>query len=171
MSNFTKALQYVFENEGGFVNDSDDAGGATNMGITIADLSRYYGHPASVDDVRNMSITVASAIYMQDFWKPLDLDEVNNSGVATAIFDQCVLNGLGFIRTIQALCQTPADGHSGTETLAAINNSIPVHFIEAIIENRMEHYRAIVANNPSQGKFLAGWEARCQRLKTLESWA
>ena len=38
MADFTLYLPKVLKWEGGFVDDPDDAGGATNMGVTISTL-------------------------------------------------------------------------------------------------------------------------------------
>ena len=41
--NFGACLDFVFEREGGYVDDPHDPGGATNMGITLATLAAWRG--------------------------------------------------------------------------------------------------------------------------------
>ena len=166
-----RTLEYTLTNEGGFTNNPNDSGGATNFGITIGDYSRWLGRPATISEVQNMTVTEAGGIYERYYWSPLGLGAVDLPGVATAIFDQSVLNGLGFLKTIQSLLGVESDGEMGPITVAAINAQNQADLIERIISERTLHYRAIVAANPKDAEFLAGWENRTQRLRTLEAWA
>lgn len=167
MANFEKSLSYVLQNEGGYTNDPFDHGGATNYGITQHDLSRYLGKSASPNDVKNMTMEQAQAIYRQQYWNPLHLDYVQHDGLATAIFDCCVLRGIGFIREVQGMVHVATDGHVGPITLEALNNAHVGDVIEDIIYNCQHFYYGIVAHNPTQARFLKGWLGRANRLKKL----
>jgi len=43
--------------EGGFVNDPQDAGGATNAGVTLNTFRAYYGQDRTIEDLKNISNT------------------------------------------------------------------------------------------------------------------
>ena len=64
---FDDIIEEVLEAEGGFVNDPDDKGGATNFGVTQQSYSNFLGSPASVDDVRNMTRDEAKECYKKDW--------------------------------------------------------------------------------------------------------
>lgn len=64
----TQIIDGLIEREGSeYTNDPNDSGGPTKYGITIADLSEFYGRPASSDEVRNMSRDTASGIYRDKY--------------------------------------------------------------------------------------------------------
>ena len=54
--NLDACLDFVFEREGGYVDDPDDPGGATNMGITLATLAAWRGREVSKAEVRALSL-------------------------------------------------------------------------------------------------------------------
>ena len=76
MADVKKLAPFILKWEGGFVNDPDDLGGATNMGITIATYRVYRkrkGLPEpTVDDLKHLSndewIDVLKSLYW-DKWK------------------------------------------------------------------------------------------------------
>lgn len=95
---FETCLAAVFGEEGGFVHDKDDAGGATNLGITAATLAAAHRQGlAPHSDVTRLTREEASAIYKALYWnraqcgrlpEPLDLllfDAAVNCGVGTAV--------------------------------------------------------------------------------------
>ena len=73
---FNEIIEEVLEAEGGFVNDPDDLGGATNFGVTQKSYSAFLGSEASVDDVRNMTRDEAKECYKKDFWNPAKVDRL-----------------------------------------------------------------------------------------------
>ncbi len=172
-TNFDLAFQFLLPNEGGYTNDKFDSGGPTNFGITQHDLSVYMGHPASVQDVKDMKIDTAAAIYKRSYWDSLGLDGVVNSGVATCMFDIGVVRGIGVPpKYAQNICNNhgallAVDGHIGPKTLGAINALSPAVFIRDFSAMTEQGFRAIAARNPTQNKFLRGWVNRAHRLLTL----
>lgn len=66
-----KALTYVHRVEGGYVNDPDDPGGATNMGITQAVYDDWLtGQGLPPRDVAQISRQQVNQIYEQQYWVP-----------------------------------------------------------------------------------------------------
>lgn len=92
--NFAEVLAFTLQYEGGFVDDPRDPGGATNMGVTLATLSQYLGHGASVMDVRRMTRDTAAEIYRLRYWNAIGADALP-SGVDCLAFDIAVNSGVG----------------------------------------------------------------------------
>jgi lysozyme family protein len=163
-----KSLPYVLTNEGGFSDEENDAGGATNYGITHDDLAQFLGHSVSTSDVKNMTLATATEIYKKLYWDVLDLDQIIDQNVATCIFDMGVNFGNSIaVKFSQQVCNVTVDGHLGPITIAAINKQSRENFIRSF-ENLCEHrYNNIVASRPSQMVFYRGWMARAKRLLTL----
>lgn len=173
MADFNKALVYTLVNEGGFSDDSNDFGGATNFGITREDFSRWLRRPATVQDVKKMTESDAEQIYYSWYFTPLNILNVVSQGITTSIFDMGVNLGL---HSSAAIAQTAlntlgfnliADGSIGPVTLSALNLVNPNAFIRDFHDLVRDHYSTIVANDPTQEVFLKGWMNRCDRLLTL----
>jgi len=169
-----KALKYTFVNEGGYSDVAGDSGGATSgFGIIISELSRWRGYSVSKQEVRDMPEEEANQIYYFWYWKPLELDSVNAANVSCAIFDIGVVRGIGYPpKQIQLICNDhgnhlAVDRHMGHLTLAALNAMDPSVFLRDFSSRVEAGFRAIVANNSTQAKFLKGWVNRARRLLTL----
>ena len=80
--------------EGGFVNDPDDPGGATNFGITIADLRRWRKQPTTPDDVRAMTRDTAIQIYWVYYWNAPNIGALPDE-LQPVVFDAGVNLGPG----------------------------------------------------------------------------
>jgi lysozyme family protein len=111
MSNFETAVALVLKHEGGFVDDKNDSGGATNWGIS----SRSYPNI----DVAKLTRDDAIAIYRRDFWEPLRCDELPY-GLAVQLFDMAVNAGVSAaVKILQSTLFVTADGVLGPVTIAA----------------------------------------------------
>jgi lysozyme family protein len=166
---FQAAVSYVIQNEGTeYTNDPDDAGGPTKFGITLEDLIRWRKKPCTPDDVRNLTQDEAEQIYEAFYWNPMGLGQVSRPGIATAIMDCGVLDGIVTgARWAQVAVGVQADGHIGPQTIAALNSIDTGPFLAKFIPQVQDHYIDIVLAKPSQFKYLKGWVARSQRLLTL----
>ena len=170
-ASFDIAVTFTLQNEGGYSDIPQDAGGPTNYGIVESDLSSFLGHSVTADDIKNLSLDTAKAIYKANYWNPAF--EQLSQPVATAIFDWGVLHGP---TSSQKLAQNVAnglgaslvcDGVIGPASVAAIN-AIPADKFVAAFANAMKSWFASdVAGNPSQKIFLAGWNARADRIAAL----
>lgn len=78
--NWSRCLAWVRKWEGGFVNDPNDQGGATNKGITIGTFTSWrkaQGKPApTVADLRALSDAEANQIYYDLYWLPSGADQL-----------------------------------------------------------------------------------------------
>lgn len=166
MADIKKFLPKVFKVEGGFVNDPDDAGGATNKGITLATFRRYYGENKTVADLKAITTEEAEKIYKDLFWDKCKADKIESQSVAELLVDYAVNSGVKTAaKKIQILVNVEADGAIGPKTLQAINEKKAEVLFNELHDVRVAYYKAIVAKKPSQQKFLKGW---LNRLKTYE---
>lgn len=101
--NFERCLAFVLQFEGGYVNDPRDPGGATNMGITRATLSRWRGRPVSVAEVKALTRAEAAEIYRKNYWAAIGGDTLP-VGVDLVAFDIAV--NMGVSRALTWLHQT-----------------------------------------------------------------
>src|SRR5215208_1126468 len=92
IGNFEACLQFTLQFEGGFVNDPDDPGGATNLGVTTDTLSDVLGRKATIDDVKKLTPRTVEPIYLQRYWTPVRGDELP-FGLDLAVFDFGVHSG------------------------------------------------------------------------------
>ncbi len=173
MTDFPKALAYVLRNEGGFIDDPDDPGGATNCGITLAALSHWLGRPATVAELISLSDSEVSLLYFTGYWKPLGCHSLLSEAVATALFDVGVLFGLHAAvvcaqrAAVDCGAKLTIDGHNGFRTNEALNGVDPKNFIEKFVLQLRARITDIVAKRPSSAKYQDGWEDRLERLKKL----
>jgi len=88
-----KIIDQIIFVEGGFVDDPDDSGGATNYGITEA-VARAYGF---ADDMRDMPRGVAFDIYVARYWDAVRADDLLalSEVVASEVVDTGVNMGTG----------------------------------------------------------------------------
>ncbi len=168
---FTNALNYVLVNEGPYSNDPRDPGGATKYGIVLTEYESYLKKTLTPNDVENMDLPTAQAIYLRSFWHPIQGDAYASDAVATAIFDTAVNKGLGGCKII---LEDALKGNFGGEAwqyqedlLAAVNALSPQGFI-TVFEPAVERYiNARVERFPNMTWAQQGWLNRAQKLFTL----
>ena len=158
---FEFALQHVLNMEGGYTDDPYDPGGATNLGITIADFAVFHGIPVS--DGADLKAMVAALnpkdvapIYRSLYWVPCRAPELPDP-LALFHFDTAVNHGLGAAaHMLQRALNVDADGEIGPLTLAAVAGCEIVPTIDIYAQIRRDRYRAL----PTFWRFGRGWLAR-----------
>lgn len=156
MSRFAACLPYVLAHEGGLVDDAQDPGGWTNLGITQATLSAFLGRPATVAELKALTPATAAPIYLANYWNPCRCDDLP-PGVDYAVFDPACNSGPGHAaRFLQEAVGVQADGSIGPQTLAAVNRIAPKLIISAIRAKREAFYRSL----PTFDHFGKGWLTR-----------
>jgi lysozyme family protein len=176
MQTVQQLINSIIEAEGGYVNNPHDAGGPTKYGITQATLSVYLGRHASIADVKSITKKVAYSIYYNKYYistdiyklseciRPIMLDICVNSWIKVAtILLQKAINGLSNTSSVIV------DGKLGPKTIeeAARLSTIDCNkLVNAIVYMRIDFYKSIVENNPSQKVFLAGWLNRANSFLT-----
>lgn len=165
---FEDALKDVLQNEGGYVNDPDDKGGATNYGITIKTLSDFTGHEVEEKDVRNLTMETVRKIYRANYWDRLKLDQVKSRELAHLLFDQAVNRGTRIVaEQIQKIVGVQQDGIVGNITLRAINERDPKKLIIEFIKASQNAYIRIALSDHTQIKFLTSWINRTQKFLNM----
>lgn len=144
---FRPAVEFVLEQEGGYVFDQRDPGGETNYGIS----KRAYPNL----DIKNLSRDDATAIYYRDYWsrlpklaEPLDFlvfDCAVNCGVKRAI------------RLLQEAVRVTDDGIWGPMSQNALDR-YPVD--QLIVNYQAERARYYALLDDLDDHYARGWMRR-----------
>jgi lysozyme family protein len=138
--NFDAALAHVLLFEGAYSDHPLDPGGATNLGITQAELQIYRGQPVSKDDVRALTQKEAASIYEKNYWQAARCGSLP-SGIDFAVFDCAVNQGVGrAARFLQQAANVAVDGQIGPATLAAIAQAPAQALLAEFMARRMLSY-------------------------------
>ena len=160
-SNFKPCLDIVLVQEGGFVDNPNDPGGATNLGITKATLEKWRGETVSVDDVKALTREEAAEIYRAHYWNALHCDALP-AGVDLVTFDMGVNAGPGrSARMLQKAVGAAQDGAIGPATLAATRAANASDVIRSITASRLAFYQGL----PTWGTFGKGWTRRANEVE------
>ncbi len=143
--NFEKALQFLFPSEGGYVNDKDDKGGPTNMGVTQSTYNSYRRNKGlSTKSVKEITREEAINLYYENYWKMSGADNISDPNMAVALFDTAVLHGPSMAKKYYE--QSNGD-------------------LNKFLDIRQKIYDEIVAKDSSQKKFYQGWNNRVNNLR------
>lgn len=160
--NFEQSLHYTLKSEGGYVNDPQDPGGATNKGITQSTYNAWRRqHNLPIQDVRIISDLEVEAIYHNRYWDPIVGDDLP-SGLDYATFDFAVNSGTArAAMKLQTLVGAVADGHIGPMTLSRIRALPTPQLIDDLCSARQRFLEAL----PTFGRFGNGWTARVKEVR------
>ena len=169
MAEAKRLKPFILRWEGGYSNDPDDSGGATNKGITIATFRHYYGVNATIQQLKTLTDDQWMHIYLCGFWNPFKADNIANQSVANICVDWAWASGTGTaIREVQAILGVAVDGVVGAQTLTAINKANQRHLFSKIQSARLRFVEGVVRRNPRKRKFLVGWRKRINSLSFAE---
>ena len=114
-------------------------------------------HP-EVESLRELT----RAFFRDEFWDRLQLDGVEDQTLATAIYSEGVLSGIGRgARLIQAAAGAAVDGHIGPVTIRAVNeHPAPRELALQFCMARWSHYMELAIRRPSDLGNLRGWRNR-----------
>ena len=164
MNTVRKLAEDIVGREGGFVNDPDDPGGATNYGVTIHTLRRLRpGQQVGVEDVRRLTRQDAVDIYVAHYFRHPRIAELPEPLWAT-VFDMYVNAGANAVRILQRLMvemglDVAMDGVIGPQTIAATHRAYdmaPAHLVDAYGIARRDYYYRIADRRPASRKFARG---------------
>ena len=177
-------LDEICNNEGGYVDDPQDAGGITNYGISVnfaKDHVAFFdlNHDGVVDgmDIKALTPTLAKQAYMQFFIQPAKLDTIpDGSTIRMQLCDLAVNSGVRYsdghteaVIVLQRAVNAPVDGILGAGTLAILMAAIQTHGAivvnNSVVDQRIAFYKKVVAAHPEDQKFLAGWEKRANKYR------
>lgn len=133
MASFSIAYNKTERNEGGYVNDPQDAGGETWKGIArkknpnwegwaLVDFHRNNPHfPGCLKDDEKLEFSVRK-FYKQLYWDRMRGDEINKQEIANPIYDSCVNMGVNAaIKLSQRSLEITETGVMDDVTLSKLN--------------------------------------------------
>ena len=179
MQDVRRLAEEIVRREGGFVNDPDDPGGATNFGVTIHTLRRLRpGEKVGVDEVRRLTREEAIEIYLEHYFKGPRIAELPEPLWPT-VFDMQVNAGANAVRILQRLLrdmglEVAVDGMIGPQTIGAAHQAMemaPAHLVDAYGIARRDYYYALADRRPASRKFArrrdggkGGWTTRAEEF-------
>ena len=168
---YRELMTFIRKWEGGFVDDPQDRGGATNMGVTIGTW-RTYGYDKDKDgdidvaDLKKMSLGDWEAIFKKQYWDRWQADSIKHKEVAFMLVDWVWGSGSYGVKIPQRVLGVKADGIVGPKTLAAVN-SRPRSFALELAKERLAYLHRIVKSDSTQKKYIKGWANRVNDLVRL----
>lgn len=174
MKSTFEILTDILRREGGFVNHPNDRGGPTNMGITQRTLSDWLGREATIDEVRTLSESTAREIYTTRYLARPRIDTLDPH-LVPFMFDASVHHGpRSAIKMLQRVVNeagfgpVSVDGVLGPKTrseVAITHRDMGKWLINALVEERRNVFRRIIARDPSQSVFERGWMKRIEEFE------
>lgn len=189
MANFEQAYDIIVGYEGGYVNDPDDFGGETYMGISrrfnpqwegwnIIDDFKM-GHPNDFPDGLELDDSLEQEVqkfYEANYWDKMLLDDVKSQRIAEELMDIAVNMGLKTATTFlqmglnyfneneELFDELDADGIFGPLTFKALQIYSEHYEDEPLLKLlnifQAVKYMNIVDRHPEQAKFFEGWLKR-----------
>jgi len=159
---FETCLAFTLREEGGYVDDPADPGGATNMGITLATY-RDWSDDADLGSaqVQDMTERTATAIYRSLYWNPLRADALP-AGVDLMVFDMGVNAGIWrsarLLQRAIGFAGDQVDGCIGPETLSATAKCDRRTLVGDLADRQADYYRSL----DDFETFGAGWLNRTE---------
>ncbi len=169
MADLKKLIPFILKWEGGFVNDPDDLGGATNKGITIGTFGEYRKRkglpPPTVQDIKSLSDKDWYEIFKDMYWGRWKADEIKSQSVANILVDWVWASGVHGIKRPQCILGVSPDGIVGAKTIAALNAADPKKLFDAIKADRAKFIDDICKARPKNEKYRRGWMNRINAIK------
>ncbi len=158
---FERAMTLVLQHEGGWSDDPQDPGGATNLGVTIGTLSLHLGRPATRAEVRALTPATVAPIYRRRFWDAIQGDALP-AGLDYALFDFAVNSGpRRAVIGLQRALGIADDGRLGPVTLAALAGRDVPALVNALSDGRLSFLRAL----STWPRFGRGWGRRVEEVR------
>lgn len=176
MSTFELAIVTILQHEGGFINNPNDKGGATNFGISQRYLSHLLNREVTTEEIKTLSKEKAMQIYKKHWWDQYSYGAIMSQAIATKVFDLAINIGPYYAhRLLQHACwktqgrklpELIDDGIIGPITINVVNNINPESLLSAIKSEATEFYRSL--HKPA---FEKGWIKRANdEYKKEHSW-
>jgi len=177
----------IVDREGGYVNDPNDPGGATNYGVTIHTMRRLgldLDGDGDVDeaDVRALPRERAVEIFIEHYYYGPRIDRLPEA-LQPTVFDMQVNAGSNAVRILQRLLrdmglEIAVDGVIGPQTIAAATaayDSAGRQMVDAYGIARRNFYYAIGDRRPASRRYATrrdggkgGWIRRAEEFISPE---
>jgi lysozyme family protein len=160
---FDDALAITLIAEGGYVDDPDDRGGATNFGVTQRTYDQFRRrHSMPLRPVREITEDEVYQVY-QDYWTAVGADTLQWP-LSAVMFDMAVNHGPSSAKKLlQRTLEVREDGIVGPKTRFALGAFDTDSLTNHLLWTRVDRYRALARGN--QAKFLSGWLWRVAHLR------
>ncbi|TCP63275.1 putative peptidoglycan binding protein [Rhodovulum bhavnagarense] len=183
MKTVQELARAIVAREGGYVNDPDDPGGATNHGVTLATM-RGLGIDLTDDgqidtrDVRALEPDQAVAIFVEHYFRAPRI-ELLPEPLQPGVFDMYVNASANAVRILQRLLNemgqaVRVDGVIGPQTAEgarAAARAAPNHIADAYGIARRNYYYALADRRPASRKYArrrdggkGGWILRAEEF-------
>jgi len=173
----------IVRREGGYVNDPDDPGGATNHGVTIHTMRRLgmdLDGNGAVDtrDVKALAPAQAAEVYVRHYFTEPKLNMLPEP-LQASVFDMQVNAGANAVRILQRLMAVfglplKDDGVMGPVTARTVQRAMekaPDHLVDAYGIARRNYYYRIGDQRPASRKYArrkdggkGGWIVRAEEF-------
>ena len=155
-NNFEKCLEMLLHHEGGYVNDSRDSGGMTNLGVTKKVYDKWIDRESTEQEMRDLTPDDVAPIYKKNYWNRVKGDSLP-SGLDWACFDWAVNSGSGRpAKAVQRAVGAEPDGAIGPQTLGLIMEKDPEFIIDYVYIVRKAFYEGL----DDYKHFGRGWSRR-----------
>ncbi len=183
MQTVRQIAQDIVAREGGFVNDPDDPGGATNFGVTIHTMRRL-GLDLDADgaitaqDVRQLSRAQAIDIFLEHYFERPLVAKLPRA-LQASVFDMYVNAGSNAVKILQRLLrqmgfEVIVDGALGPQSFAAVRaayEAAPDHLVNAYGIARRNYYFRLADGRIASRKYArtlaggkGGWIKRAEEF-------
>jgi lysozyme family protein len=173
----------IVRREGGYVNDPDDPGGATNHGVTIhtmrqLDLDLTGDGKVDTRDVRALGPEKAAEIYVEHYFRGPKIDLLPEP-LQASVFDMQVNAGTNAVKILQRLMAAfglplKDDGVIGPMTARTVAEAMriaPDHLVDAYGIARRNYYYRLADQRPASRKYArsrdggkGGWITRAEEF-------
>lgn len=163
-----EALAYLLDEEGGWSDNPNDAGGKTMWGVTQVVYDRYRDLIKQTrQSVSKITKPECRALYDVLYWRACGADRLPWP-ISYIVFDAAVNSGTSrAVRWLQAGLGVPQDGQIGPASIAAANQAVDKrsgNVVIAILGARAKFLAQLVQRAPTQAVFLGGWWSRTLRV-------
>lgn len=183
MYSVRQIAEAIVAREGGFVDDPDDPGGATNFGVTIHTMRRLgidLTGDGRVDrrDVRALTRTQAVDIFISHYFEKPLIGQLPEP-LQASVFDMYVNAGSNAVKILQRLLgdmgvTVTIDGVLGPRSVAAARQAMtiaPNHLVDAYGIARRNYYFLLADKRPASRKYArtkaggkGGWIKRAEEF-------
>lgn len=183
MQSVQEIAREIVAREGGFVDDPDDPGGATNFGVTIHTMQRLgidLNADSAVDktDVAALTRDQAVEIYVEHYFTRPGIAELP-AVLQPSVFDMMVNAGSNAVKLLQRLLTDMGfpcipDGAIGPQTITAAQRAYeaaPAFLADAYAIARRNYYYRIADARPASRKYArrrnggkGGWIVRAEEF-------
>jgi len=164
--NFDASFARIIKSEGGYVNDPADRGGETNLGVTIGAWGAYLGRAIQPGEMAKLTQETVKPFYRAMYWDKVKGDDLPLA-VDYSVFDFAVNAGVSrAAKFLQRAVGAVDDGVIGSGTLGRVAKTNTSKLLENFADQKQRFYQGLATNNPSQQKFLKGWLARVNHVKS-----